>query len=102
MRTDSAETREIIARPHGIVGLRARRGRRTSRALAQASGDIREHWPSPVTRRLFQKPRLIGRPLDDRLPDFPLVTERIENATELPAVLDGYGEVSVAPAATAC
>jgi hypothetical protein len=84
-------TREIIARPHGIVGLRARRGRRTSRALAQASGDIREHWPSPVTRRLFQKPRLIGRPLDDRLPDFPLVTERIENATELPAVLDGHG-----------
>jgi hypothetical protein len=25
-------------------------------------------------------------------PDFPLVTERIENATELPAVLDCHGE----------
>jgi hypothetical protein len=49
------------------------------------------NWPSPVTRHLFQKPRLIGRPPDDRLPDFPLVTEGIENATELPAVLDGHG-----------
>jgi hypothetical protein len=48
-------------------------------------------WPSPVTVRLFQKPRLIGRPPDDRFPDFPLVTEGIENATELPAVLDGHG-----------
>jgi hypothetical protein len=55
--------------------------------LAQASGDIREHWPSPVTHHLFQKPRLIGRPPGD----FPLVTEGIENATELPAVLDGHG-----------
>jgi hypothetical protein len=49
------------------------------------SGPVRSHV------NLFQKPRLIGRPPDDRLPDFPLVTEGIENATELPAVLDGHG-----------
>ena len=82
-------TREIIARPHGTStqGLDAAGVDpwREPRLTFASSGPVRSHV------NLFQKPRLIGRPPDDRLPDFPLVTEGIEDATELPAVLDDHG-----------